>query len=61
MNLAVSFSLALFVATRACDIQSPDRNAIYAAVIRRALRRPFSFLLPTESPPPPEPVPQSGA
>jgi site-specific recombinase len=59
MNLAVSFSLALFVATRACDIQSPDRNAIYAAVARRALHRPFSFLLPTETPRPPEAVPQS--
>jgi site-specific recombinase len=47
MNLLVSFSLAMSVATRACDIQSPERRAIYAAVARRALRRPLSFLLPT--------------
>jgi site-specific recombinase len=47
MNLSVSFWLAMFVATRACGIQSPERHAIYAAVARRAMRRPFSFLFPT--------------
>jgi site-specific recombinase len=47
MNLTVSFSLAMFVATRACDIQSPERHAIYAAVARRAMRHPASFLFPT--------------
>ena len=47
MNLTVSFSLAMFVATRACGIQSPERHAIYRAVARRVWRRPFSFLLPT--------------
>jgi site-specific recombinase len=46
MNLTVSFSLALFVATRACNIQPPERHAIYGAVARRALRHPLSFLLP---------------
>jgi site-specific recombinase len=47
MNLAVSFSLAMFVATRACDIKSPERVAIYRAVARRARRQPLSFLFPT--------------
>ncbi len=47
MNLTVSFSLAMFVATRACAIQSPERHAIYAAVARRIMRHPFSFLFPT--------------
>jgi site-specific recombinase len=47
MNLTVSFSLAMFVATRACGIQSPERRAIYAAVARRFMRHPFSFLFPT--------------
>ncbi|HUD82409.1 MAG TPA: hypothetical protein VMQ67_02855 [Candidatus Saccharimonadales bacterium] len=47
MNLTVSFSLAMFVATRACGIQSPERHAIYAAVTRRVMRRPASFLFPT--------------
>ena len=47
MNLTVSFSLAMFVATRACGIQSPERHAIYAAVARRVMRRPASFLFPT--------------
>jgi site-specific recombinase len=47
MNLTVSFSLAMFVATRACDIQSPERRAIYRAVALRAWRQPWSFLFPT--------------
>jgi len=47
MNLTVSFSLAMFVATRACGIQSPERNAVYAALARRAARHPLSFLFPT--------------
>jgi site-specific recombinase len=47
MNLTVSFSLAMFVATRACNIQSPERRAIYAAVAERVLRHPLSFLFPT--------------
>jgi site-specific recombinase len=46
MNLSVSFSLAMFVATRACDIRSPDRHAIYWAVAQRAMRHPISFLFP---------------
>ena len=46
MNLTVSFSLAMFVATRACDIRSPERHAIYWAVAGRAMRHPLSFLFP---------------
>jgi site-specific recombinase len=53
MNLAVSFYLAMFVATRACGIRSPERHVIYAAVAQRILRHPLSFLLPT---PPPAPA-----
>jgi site-specific recombinase len=51
MNLTVSFWLAMFVATRACGIQSPERNAIYIAVARRAMREPLSFLFPTSAAP----------
>jgi site-specific recombinase len=46
MNLTVSFSLAMFVATRACDIQQPERRTIYLAVLRRARRQPLCFLFP---------------
>ncbi len=49
MNLTVSFSLAMFVATRACDIQQPERRKIYGAVARRAMREPWSFLFPTNA------------
>jgi site-specific recombinase len=49
MNLVVSFSLATFVATRACAIQSPERHLIYRALARRALRHPLSFLLPVSN------------
>jgi site-specific recombinase len=47
MNLTVSFSLAMFVATRACNIQQPERHAIYTAVARRLAMNPASFLFPT--------------
>ena len=47
MNLTVSFSLAMFVATRACAIQAPERHAIYGAVARRVARQPWSFFFPT--------------
>jgi site-specific recombinase len=46
MNVAVSFSLAMFVAIRACDIQQPERHAIYGALARRVLWHPWSFLFP---------------
>jgi site-specific recombinase len=47
MNLTVSFSLAIFVATRACGIQSPERRTIYRAVARRVRQHPLSFVVPT--------------
>ena len=46
MNLTVSFWLAMLLATRACDIRSPERHAIYWAVACRAMRHPLSFLFP---------------
>jgi site-specific recombinase len=47
MNLAVSFWLAMFVATRACDIKQPERRIIYGALARRIGLHPWSFLFPT--------------
>jgi site-specific recombinase len=47
MNLTVSFALAMVVATRACAIQSPERHAIYGAVLGRFIREPLSFVFPT--------------
>ena len=49
MNLTVSFSLAMSVATRACDIRSPERHAIYRAVLARTLRHPLSCLFPVNT------------
>jgi site-specific recombinase len=46
MNLTVSFWLAMLLATRACDIRSPERHAIYWAVACQAMRQPLSFLFP---------------
>ena len=46
MNVAVSFSLALFVAVRARGIESPERHAIYRSLWRRLLREPLGFVLP---------------
>jgi site-specific recombinase len=46
MNVMVSFSLAMFVAIRARGIQSPERRAIYQALLRRLGRQPLSFALP---------------
>jgi site-specific recombinase len=58
MNLTVSFSLAMFVATRACDIQQPERRTIHRAVARRLSRHPLSFLFPPAAARlPPLPVP----
>ena len=51
MNVTVSYSLAMFVATRACGIQQPERRAIYRAVARRARRHPATFLFPAGGPP----------
>jgi site-specific recombinase len=49
MNLTVSFSLSIFVATRACGIQSPERHAIYGALTRRVWRHSWSFVFPTNN------------
>lgn len=49
MNLTVSFSLALFVAIRARDIESPERHAIYRTLWKRLIHEPLSFILPISS------------
>ena len=46
LNLFVSFSLALFVATRARNIHAPERGLLRRAMMRRLRREPFSFILP---------------
>jgi len=46
LNVAVSFGLALFVAIRARNINTPQQRAIYRAVFKRFLSRPWTFLLP---------------
>jgi len=46
INLAVSFTLALFVAIRARDIRAPERRFLYRAVFRRWISRPWTFLIP---------------
>lgn len=46
MNVAISFSLAMWVAIRARDIQSPERHAIYGALWLRLRQQPLSFILP---------------
>jgi site-specific recombinase len=47
MNVTVSFSLAMMVAIRAREIQSPERRAIYRSLLLRLWRQPLSFVLPT--------------
>jgi site-specific recombinase len=47
MNVTVSFSLAMMVAIRAREIQSPERHAIYRSLLLRLRRQPLSFVLPT--------------
>jgi site-specific recombinase len=46
MNVAVSFSLAIWVAIRARGIESPERHIIYQAVWARLRKQPFSIVLP---------------
>lgn len=46
VNIAVSFSLALWVAIRARDVRAPERRVIYGAVARRLFRQPWTFLVP---------------
>lgn len=49
LNILVSFSLAMFVAIKARNVRGPERNLFYRALIKRLLRSPFSFVLPTSS------------
>lgn len=57
VNVAVSFILAFRLALTAQNIGQLDRRRLYAALARRALRQPMSFVLPPRasapSPPPP--------
>ncbi len=49
LNVLVSFSLALFVAIRARNVRGPERNLFYRALLKRLVRAPFRFVLPTTS------------
>jgi site-specific recombinase len=51
MNLTVSFSLAMFVAIKAREIEAPERHAIYRALGGRLRRKPLSFILPLDAAP----------
>lgn len=51
INLGVSFGLALTVAIRARDVPAPDRGKLYRALLRRVVRRPWTFLVPGGDPP----------
>ncbi len=51
VNLAVSFSLALWLAVRARGLAAPDRRALRGAILRRLLTRPLSFVYPVAAPP----------
>ena len=46
MNLAFSFTLAFRLALTAQNVPAVDRRRVYAALARRALRQPLSFVLP---------------
>jgi len=46
LDLAVSFYLAFRLALTAQNVTGVDRRRLYAAMGRRALRQPLSFLLP---------------
>ena len=61
LNLAASFYLAFRLALTANNITGVDRRRIYAAMARRLLRQPFSFVLPLRVRPASESTPsQSG-
>lgn len=47
LNVGVSFALALHVAIRARDTGGVSRGTVYAAILRRMVRSPASFLFPT--------------
>ena len=46
LDVAVSFYLAFRLALTAQNVTGVDRRRLYAAMGRRALRQPLSFLLP---------------
>lgn len=50
LNLGVSFSLALWVATRARNVGAREKRALAKAVLKRLARRPQEFVLPTSGP-----------
>lgn len=52
VNFAVSFTLALWVAVRARDIENKHRLALLGAVVKRLVRHPTEFFLPTRDPAP---------
>lgn len=47
LNILVSFSLALFVAIRARNVRGPQLHLFYQTLLRRLIKAPLSFLLPT--------------
>jgi site-specific recombinase len=49
LNVTVSFLLAFRLALRARGMRTGERARLYAAVRRRLLRRPLSFLLPVRA------------
>lgn len=53
LNLSVSFGLAMAMALRASEIETPSRRAILRALTQRLVTRPQSFLLPEPETPPP--------
>jgi len=50
MNVTVSFALAMFVAIRARAVRSPERHAIYSAILKRFVHHPLSFMFPMPGP-----------
>ncbi len=52
INVTVSFALAMFVAIRARDVQSPERRNIYQALFLRLRQQPLSVVFPTRMPTP---------
>ncbi len=50
INLGVSFGLSLTVAIRARAVPGPERRTLYRALIRRLVRRPWTFVVPVGEP-----------
>jgi site-specific recombinase len=49
LNVAVSFSLAFFVAIRSRNIRGTQRRAIYLSIVQRIKSKPLSFFYPSNS------------